>query len=38
MMSWDEFKSAIIPAAITLIVIWATLVVLFTAGAGMVAR
>jgi hypothetical protein len=38
MMSWDEFKSAIIPATIGVAVIWATLVVLFTAGSGMVAR
>jgi hypothetical protein len=38
MMSWDDFKSAIVPAAITVVVIWATLVLLFTAGAGMVAR
>jgi len=38
MMNLDELKSAIIPAIITVIIIWATFVVLFTAGAGMVAR
>ena len=38
MMSWDEFKSAIIPAAITVVGMWALLVFVFTAGAGMVAR
>jgi hypothetical protein len=38
MMSWDEFKSAIIPAAITVVGLWMLLVLLFTTGAGMVAR
>ena len=38
MMSWDEFKSAIIPAAITVVGLWMLLVLVFTAGSGMVAR
>jgi hypothetical protein len=37
-MDWNDVKTGIVPATITVIVIWATLVVLFTAGAGMVAR
>jgi hypothetical protein len=32
MMSWDEFKSAIIPAAITVVGLWMLLVLVFTAG------
>ena len=38
MMDWNEAKAAVVPAIITVVVVWATLVVLFTAGAGMVAR
>jgi hypothetical protein len=38
MMSWEEFKAAIIPAAFTVIGLWAILVLIFTAGSGMVAR
>ena len=37
-MDWDEWKAAIGPAIITVVVVWATFVVVFTAGAGMVAR
>jgi hypothetical protein len=32
MMSWDEFKSAIIPAAFTVVGLWMLLVIVFTAG------
>lgn len=38
MMSWNEFKSVVIPAAITVVGLWALLVLVFTAGSGMVAR
>ena len=34
MMSWDEFKSAISPAAITVVGLWMLLVLVFTAGTG----
>jgi hypothetical protein len=38
MMSWEEFKAAIVPAVFTVIGLWAILVLIFTAGSGMVAR
>ena len=38
MMSFEEFKEAIVPAALTVVGLWAILVLIFTAGSGMVAR
>lgn len=38
MMSWNEFKSTVIPATITVVGLWMLLVLIFTAGSGMVAR
>jgi hypothetical protein len=32
MMSWDEFKTAIVPATITVVGLWMLLVIVFTAG------
>jgi len=37
-MSWQEFKEAIIPAILTVVGIWAILVLVFTVGEGWVAR
>jgi hypothetical protein len=34
MMSWDEFKAAIVPAVITVVGLWMFLVLIFTAGTG----
>lgn len=34
MMSWEEFKAAIVPAVFTVIGLWAMLVLIFTAGTG----
>ena len=31
-MSWNEFKSAIVPATLTVIGLWMLLVLVFTAG------
>ena len=33
-MSWDEFKAAIVPAILTVVGLWAFLVLVFTAGTG----
>lgn len=38
MMSWEEFKEALIPAALTVVGLWVLFVIIFTAGSGMVAR
>lgn len=38
MMSWEEFKEALVPAILTVVGLWAILVLIFTAGSGMVAR
>jgi hypothetical protein len=31
-MSWEEFKEALVPAILTVVAIWATLVLVLTAG------
>ena len=38
MMSWEEFKEALVPAILTVVGLWVLLVLVFTAGSGMVAR
>lgn len=37
-MSWEEFKEALVPAILTVVGLWAIFVLVFTAGAGLVAR
>lgn len=37
-MSSEEFKGALVPAILTVVGLWAILVLVFTAGAGLVAR
>jgi hypothetical protein len=34
MMSWEEFKEALVPAILTVVGLWAMLVLIFTAGTG----
>jgi hypothetical protein len=36
MMSWEEFKVAIVPAVLTVVGLWVLLVLIFTAGTGWV--